>query len=81
MQRHHVGKRHCEDDRIDHVVADFLEKEEAGQCPDPEVWLNRYPDLRPALSSILSEPSGVQASRRAVSGFFGHRTRRRFQHR
>ena len=65
---------HCEDERIDHVVAEFLAKEEAGQCPDPEAWLNRYPDLRPALSSFFRNH---QACKRAdaqsvVSSGVGH---------
>jgi hypothetical protein len=37
------------DQHLDEVVVAYLETVEAGQTPEPEEWLGRYPDLAPQL--------------------------------
>jgi len=53
------------EERIDRVVVEFLEKEEAGEHPDPLEWLSRHPELRSALGTFFRNH---QALRRVEEG-------------
>src|SRR5438876_5851053 len=41
--------------RLDEAVVAFLEAVEAGQTPDPEQWLETYPDLQAELQQFFAE--------------------------
>jgi serine/threonine-protein kinase len=56
-------KRHREnagrEQRLDEVIAQYLEAVDAGGCADPEEWLGRFPDLAPALAHFFAEEGRV----------------------
>ncbi len=49
-------------DRIDGAVAEYLELIDAGQKPDREQWVARYPDLRDELLAFLAGEAALDAT-------------------
>jgi eukaryotic-like serine/threonine-protein kinase len=49
------------DDRIDEVIADFLEAEAAGQAPDRSAFLAQHPDLTDELRSFFADHDRMRA--------------------
>ena len=45
------------DRRLDEIVTAFLKAVEGGERPEPQAWLERYPDLAGELSSLLCRPA------------------------
>jgi WD40 repeat protein len=52
--------------RIDGVIADYLEAERRGQAPDRTEWLRRHPDLAAELESFLSNREQFRRAASAV---------------
>jgi serine/threonine-protein kinase len=46
--------------RLDEVVVAYLKSLEAGQTPDPEEWLRRYPDLAAELHEFFADQAEVR---------------------
>ena len=59
------------DEQIGRVVAEFLESEEADECPDPSVWLSRYPELRSALNAFFRNHQAFKHAEEASLGDLG----------
>jgi hypothetical protein len=49
------------DRRLDEAIAQYLELQAAGQTPEREAWLARFPDLTDELREFLADASRVQA--------------------
>jgi serine/threonine-protein kinase len=41
--------------RLERAIGTYLEALDAGRAPDPDRWLDRYPDLRPELGQFLAD--------------------------
>ncbi|MDZ4779140.1 MAG: protein kinase [Planctomycetia bacterium] len=47
--------------RLDQIVAAYLEDREQGAAPDPEAWINAHPEFGAELREFLSNWDGVSA--------------------
>jgi tRNA A-37 threonylcarbamoyl transferase component Bud32 len=50
--------------RLDAIIAEYLEAVDSGQAPDEEAWIARYPDLAEDLREFLADD---ELARRAMS--------------
>jgi serine/threonine-protein kinase len=60
--------------QLDEVIAEYLEAVDAGQCPDPDEWLARFPDLAEPLARFFAEEGwvhGLLAPRSQETGVRG----------
>jgi eukaryotic-like serine/threonine-protein kinase len=48
------------EERLDQAIAAFLQEENAGSAPDPQAWLERYPDLAEELSEFFADRRQVE---------------------
>ena len=49
------------EERINAVVADFLDAIATGQKPDPQQWLDRHPDLTEELSTFFADRARLES--------------------
>jgi serine/threonine-protein kinase len=49
----------AQEEKLDEVIAQYLEAVDAGRRPDPDEWLERFPDLAPALARFFAEEGRV----------------------
>jgi tetratricopeptide (TPR) repeat protein len=48
-------------DRVDEVIADYLDALHAGRRPNPEEWLRRYPDVACELAAFFADRDQFQS--------------------
>jgi WD40 repeat protein len=53
--------------RLDEVIAAYLEAERLGQQPDPQEWLARHPDLADGLRSFFADRAHFQRQAAPIS--------------
>jgi WD40 repeat protein len=57
--------RVAREDRVDAIIAEYLRAAQAGEAPDPQEYLRRYPDLTGELGSFFADQERFQ---RAAGG-------------
>jgi WD40 repeat protein/serine/threonine protein kinase len=55
------------DQRLDQIVAAYLEDRDHGAAPDPDAWINAHPEFAVELREFLSNWDGVPALRKELS--------------